>query len=131
LWQVLARHVLKHHPKVHIVTRAVNREHVYELWSIGCRDIVRETYDSSLRMGRSVFQALGVELDIAESMVTVFNTYDRNAMVAVADAYDVDIPMVENEEFIRRVREYGDEKEPQLQRDVCDVMRAERSSNTN
>jgi len=73
-------------------------------------------------MGRSAFQALGVEQDTAESMVNVFNTYDRQAMVAVADAYDVNIPIVENEEFIRRVREYGDEKEPELQRDVCEVM---------
>ncbi len=119
----LVRHVVKHHPHVHIVARAVNREHVYELWSIGCRDIVRETYDSSLRIGRSAFQALGVSTDTAHSMVDVFNTYDRKAMVAVADAYDVNVPMVENEEFIRRVREYGAEKEPELQRDVCAVMR--------
>jgi CPA2 family monovalent cation:H+ antiporter-2 len=119
----MVRYVTKHYPQVHVVARAVNREHVYELWAVGCRDIVRETYDSSLRIGRSAFQALGAEPETAQAMVDVFNRYDRDAMVAVADAYDIDIPTVENEEFIKRVLQYGDEKEPQLQRDVSEVMR--------
>ena len=119
----LVRHVIKHHPHVHITARAVDRDHVYELWAVGCRDIIRETYDCSLRMGRSAFQALGADQQTAQSMADVFNSYDRNAMVAVADAYDVNVPMVENEKFIQRVREYVAEKEPQLQHDVCEAKR--------
>ena len=36
-----------------LIARAIDRWHVYDLWSAGCRDIIRETYDSSIRMGRS------------------------------------------------------------------------------
>jgi monovalent cation:H+ antiporter-2, CPA2 family len=55
----LVRYVASTYPNVHIIARARTREHVYDLYAAGCRDIIRETYDSSLRMGRSVFEALG------------------------------------------------------------------------
>ena len=50
----LARHMHEHHPHVHVVARAIDRWHVYELWSVGCRDIIRETYDSSIRAARLI-----------------------------------------------------------------------------
>ena len=49
----LVRHVTKAYPNLHVIARAVDRNHVYDLWAAGCRDIIRETYDSSTRMGRS------------------------------------------------------------------------------
>ncbi|MCL4107580.1 UNVERIFIED_CONTAM: hypothetical protein GTU68_022041 [Idotea baltica] len=101
----LARHVSEHHPHVHIIARAVNRHHVYDLWAAGCRDIIRETYDSSLRMGRSVFQAMGFEREPAEEMVEAFNTLDRRSMIALADLYDPDIPVMENEAYVKKVQE--------------------------
>ncbi|MCH1932399.1 NAD-binding protein, partial [Shewanella sp. A25] len=51
----LVRYVNKAYPHVHIIARAVDRHHVYDLYAYGCRDIIRETFDSSLRMGRSAF----------------------------------------------------------------------------
>ncbi|MEC8042103.1 MAG: cation:proton antiporter [Pseudomonadota bacterium] len=68
----LTHYVSKNYPHVHIVTRAVDRDHVYDLWAHGSRDIIRETYDSSLRMGRSLFEALGIDRPIAEEMLEVF-----------------------------------------------------------
>ncbi|MEO0920699.1 MAG: cation:proton antiporter, partial [Pseudomonadota bacterium] len=44
----LVRYTVKNYPDVHIVARAVDRGHVFDLWAAGCRDIIRETYDSSL-----------------------------------------------------------------------------------
>ena len=101
----IVRHVVEHHPHVHIVARARNRHHVYELWGLGCRDIIRETYDSSLRMGRSTFEALGFSREQAEAMVDTFNADDREAMIEVADLYRSDIPVAENEPYIQKVRE--------------------------
>ena len=69
----LVRHVSQTYPHVHILARAVDRNHVYDLWAVGCRDIVRETYDSSLRMGRSAFQALGATREQADKISTIFN----------------------------------------------------------
>ena len=55
----LVRYAVSNFPDLHVIARAKDRDHVYHLWAMGCRDIVRETYDASLRMGRSAYEALG------------------------------------------------------------------------
>lgn len=114
----LTHYVSKNYPHVHIVARAVDRDHVYDLWAHGSRDIIRETYDSSLRMGRSLFEALGIDRPIAEEMVDVFNETDRRAMLAVADAHKVGVASHENDEYVERVRSMVDEWQSQLQADI-------------
>ncbi len=101
----IVHHIVENHPHVHVIARAVNRHHVYHLWSAGCRDIIRETYDSSLRMGRSVFQAMGVENETAQALVDAFDRTDRKAMVEVADVYDVNVPASENAAYLAKARE--------------------------
>jgi CPA2 family monovalent cation:H+ antiporter-2 len=110
----LTRYVIKHHPHVHVVARAYDRMHVYDLWSIGCRDIIRETYDSSIRAGRSAFEALGFTRDQATMMMQEFEEMDRRMMVDLAELYDTDVPISENEPFKARVREMRDEWEHEL-----------------
>ncbi|CUH69581.1 K(+)/H(+) antiporter [Thalassovita autumnalis] len=114
----LTHYVSKNYPHVHIVARAVDRDHVYDLWAHGSRDIIRETYDSSLRMGRSLFEALGIDRPIAEEMLEVFNETDRRAMLAVADAHKVGVASHENDEYVERVRSMVDEWQSQLQADI-------------
>ncbi|NRB71270.1 MAG: cation:proton antiporter [Xanthomonadales bacterium] len=100
----IVAHVIQHHPAVHVVARAVDRDHVYELWHLGCRDIIRETFDATLRMSRSVFEATGIDRSTAQRMVDKFNELDREAMVEVAEAYDVNVPLAENDAYIDLVR---------------------------
>jgi len=38
----IVHHVAQTHPHVYIIARAVDRNHVYELYAAGCRDIIRE-----------------------------------------------------------------------------------------
>ena len=101
----LVRYIHTTHPNVHIIARAITRDHVYDLWAAGCRDIIRETFDSSVRMGRSAFEALGIHADHATEMAEEFVIADRQAMVATADVYDPDIPMAQNEALVALVRE--------------------------
>jgi len=110
----LARYVCKHYPNVHVVTRAYDRMHVYDLWSIGCRDIIRETYDSSIRAGRSAFEALGFTRDQSTRMMREFEEMDRSMMLDLADLYDTDVPISENEAFKARFRDMRDEWEHEL-----------------
>ena len=56
----LVRYVTANYPKVYIVARAYSRDHVYELYAAGCRDIIRETFDGGVRAGRSAMEALGM-----------------------------------------------------------------------
>ncbi len=107
----LARHVAAHHPDVHVVARAVDRTHVYNLWAAGCRDIIRETFDSSLRMGRSSLEALGLERDAATAKVKEFEEMDRGYMIELAGLYDDSIPLHENKAFVDRVKELTAERE--------------------
>ncbi|MEM7504848.1 MAG: cation:proton antiporter [Pseudomonadota bacterium] len=100
----LVRHVSEHHPHVHIVVRALDRHHVYELWSAGARDIIRETFDSSLRAGRSALEALGLHPYDAERQVRGYVLNDREQMLDLAPVFDPSVPVHENTEYIEKTR---------------------------
>ncbi|SPF75474.1 Glutathione-regulated potassium-efflux system protein KefC [Aliiroseovarius pelagivivens] len=110
----LVRYMVEHHPNVHLVARAIDRNHVYDLWSVGCRDIIRETYDSSIRASRSVFEALGHTRPQAEKLLEEFEAADRDVMLDLAKLYDINIPPFENEAYMNRVDEMMDEWQEQL-----------------
>ncbi len=118
----LTRYVVKHYPHVHVMARAVDRHHVYQLWGAGCRDVIRETYDSSIRMGRSAYEAMGMPREAALEMTAAFEAADRRSMLEVAELYDPDIPATENEAYVRRVRELQAEWAAQLKGQMKDVM---------
>ncbi|MEO0917710.1 MAG: potassium transporter, partial [Pseudomonadota bacterium] len=104
------------------IARAVDRHHVYELWAAGCRDIIRDTYDSSLRMGRSALEQMGIAHDRADLMVAAFNRMDRASMLSLADAYDPDIPVMENENYVARVREIIGPREVELHAQMMEIL---------
>lgn len=110
----LVRYAIQNYPHLHVVARAVDRTHVYDLYSIGCRDIIRETYDSSVRTGRSVLEAMGINRKEADRMTAEFEILDRGAMVEMASVYDINIPIHENEAFVARVNALRDDWEEQL-----------------
>ncbi len=101
----LVHHVRQAYPQVHVIARARNRNHVYELYAAGCRDIVRETFDSGVRAGRSAFEALGVHPFEAERMARGFVDHDRYALRELARLYRSDIPLHENQPYVRRAME--------------------------
>ncbi|QMU59545.1 MAG: potassium transporter [Boseongicola sp.] len=117
----LTRYAVQTFPDLHVIARARNRHHVYHLWAVGCRDIIRETYDSSIRMGRSAFEAMGVDKDKAEAMADAFDRMDRKSMIEVADVYDLEIPPTENEAYIARVQEIRGPWQDQLGKEMSDI----------
>ena len=102
----LVRYVTENHPHVYIVVRAIDRHHVYELWSAGARDIIRETFDSSLRAGRSALEALGIHPYDAERQVRGFILNDREQMYELASVYDANIPAHENAEYVEKTKKF-------------------------
>jgi CPA2 family monovalent cation:H+ antiporter-2 len=107
----LVRYVRQNYPHVHVVVRAVDRHHVYELWSSGARDIIRETFDSAVRTARSALEALGVHPYDAEQQVRGFVDNDKAAIRELADLYDPDIPVHLNAAYVTRTREIMDQVE--------------------
>lgn len=118
----LVKYTVQNYPNVHVVARATDRNHVYDLWAAGCRDIVRESYDSSLRMGRSAFEALGHSGDTAEELKNAFNDMDRKTMIELAEHYDPDIPPLENETYMAKVRERVDVWQQELGAQMNDIV---------
>lgn len=107
----LVRWVIQNHPHVHMVVRAMDRHHVYELWNAGARDIIRETFDSSVRAGRSALEALGVHPYDAERQVRGFMLNDREQMFELANVYDPEVPPHENAEYVEKTKKYLDRYE--------------------
>ena len=111
----LVRYVKQQHPHVYIVARAMDRHHVYELWAAGARDIIRETFDSSLRAGRSALEALGVHPYDAERQVRGYVLNDRKQMYELAAVYDPDVPAHENDEYVEKAKAFIDRYQQAMQ----------------
>ncbi|MDJ0821291.1 MAG: cation:proton antiporter [Paracoccaceae bacterium] len=99
---------------LHIVARARDRTHVYELYQAGADDIVRELFDSSLRAGRYVLENIGMtEYEAAIAEETFFH-HDRKTVRELATHWDPAIPASENEAYIARAKELEKELETAL-----------------
>lgn len=110
----IVHYAVSNFPNLKVVARAVDRDHVYDLWAMGCRQIIRETFDSSLRMGRTAFELLGIERDKAQAMVDAFAVRDRESMNTFARLHKRGVAPYENEDYIAKVKEVGPKMEEEL-----------------
>ncbi|MBX2837770.1 MAG: monovalent cation:proton antiporter-2 (CPA2) family protein [Gammaproteobacteria bacterium] len=101
----LVKYVHLNYPHVHIVARAINRHHVYALYAAGAKDIIRDTFDSATRAGRSALEGLGYHPHDAEKHVKSFVEFDKYSLIQVATLYDPDMPIVDNKPYIEKVKE--------------------------
>lgn len=110
----LVHWVKQNHPHIHIVVRAYDRNHVYELYAAGAGDIIRETFDSAVRAGRSALEALGYHAYDAERQVRGFVQGDRIALRKLAQVYDPDVPSHQNEAYVKLVKEISTAQEAEM-----------------
>ncbi len=96
-------------PNLYILSRAYDRLHAFELYKAGANEIIRETFDSSLRAGRYILQRLGVPEDEAHRRTRAFFQFDRNATHELALVWNPDIPIDENEAYIASVHKINSE----------------------
>jgi glutathione-regulated potassium-efflux system ancillary protein KefC/glutathione-regulated potassium-efflux system protein KefB len=73
-------------PRLKIFARARNRQHAFALMDAGVRDVIRDTYYSSLEMATSVLEALGETPAAARDAVRRFREHDE---VTLAEQYQV------------------------------------------
>ncbi len=101
-------------PDLHIVARARDRLHVYELYQAGANDIVRETFDSSIRAGRYVLENMGfTEYEAAQMSRTYFDM-DRAAMRDLAALWVPGQPVHLNQAYIDRAKQLDRDLETAL-----------------
>ncbi len=107
----LVHYVRSNYPNLHVVVRATDRHHVYELWGAGARDIIREHFDSAVRAARSALEALGTHPYEAELQVRGYVESDKAAIRELAGLYDPNVPAHENPAYVKRTREIIAEQE--------------------
>ncbi len=102
---MMVEHVSRDFPHVKIVARAYDRQHTYQLYAAGARDIVRETFDSSVRAGRYALMALGHHPFEAEKASRAYVKMDRDNLAELARLWDPDLTAIENEAYAAKARE--------------------------
>ncbi|OSP55279.1 monovalent cation:proton antiporter-2 (CPA2) family protein [Pseudoruegeria sp. SK021] len=101
-------------PDLHIVARAHDRVHVYELYRAGANDIVREMFDSSLRAARYVLENMGLSEFEAAELETLFYKLDRHATQELAKVWIPGMPVDKNDAYIARAKALNKELETAL-----------------
>jgi len=101
-------------PDLHIIARARDRVHVFELYKAGANDIVRELFDSSLRAARYVLENSGLSDFEAAEAERIFFKLDREAVRDLAQVWKPGIPVEENAEYLARSQELSRDLEAAL-----------------
>jgi len=81
----LVAHVAHHYPDCHIIARALDRHHVYELEAAGAHQVERELFESSLSAGRLALIRLGAHPFKAERQARAFRSHDRRTFEALRE----------------------------------------------
>ncbi len=121
----IVRHARNARPDLHIVARARDRVHVYELYQAGADEIVRETFDSSIRAGRYVLENMGfTDYEAAQISKTYFKL-DRAALRDLAALWVPGQPIHLNDAYVARTKQMEADLEAALM-DALDQVRDEK-----
>ncbi len=101
----LVRFARRERPDLHIIARARDRGHVFQLFHAGANDIVREMFDSSLRAGRYVLENAGLTEYEAAATEQAFYARDRESMLELAELWDPKIETSKNKAYLARARD--------------------------
>ena len=88
------------------------------LRAAGCRDIIRETYDRSIRASRSVFEALGYDCTTATDILQAFQDFDQKTMLEMAEHYEVGVSIDPDGAYVTQARKNLDKWEAELKADI-------------
>ncbi|MBI1416561.1 MAG: potassium transporter [Limimaricola sp.] len=110
----LTAYARKTRPDLHIIARAHDRVHVYELHAAGADDIVREMFDSSLRAGRYALENLGLSEYEAAEAESMFYHHDRKALRELADLWIPGVPVSNIPAYVKRAAELNNALETAL-----------------
>ena len=110
----LVRYARAQRPDLHIVARAHDRVHTYQLYQAGANDIVREMFDSSLRAGRYVLENMGLTDAEAAKIEHFFFRKDREALRELAELWNPATPVSQNPAYVARARELNRDLETAL-----------------
>lgn len=100
----LVRYARSRRPDLKIIARARDRVNVFQLHEAGADHIVREMFDSSLRVGRYVLENAGLSEYEAAELEKLFYRLDRAGLRELAEVWRPDLPIDQNPAYIERSR---------------------------
>ncbi len=121
----LVNYARKQRPDIFIIARAYDRNHVYELYHAGANEIVRESFDSSLRAGKYMLQGMGwTEFD-AERAREHFFEADRHALAELAEVWDPAVPNLQNKDYVDRAKAVNEDLYTSFLSNLTQVLETE------
>jgi monovalent cation:proton antiporter-2 (CPA2) family protein len=88
--------VRKHFPNLKIYARARNRFHAYRLLDHGVDNLMRETYLSSLELGKQVLLGLGFAEWDASDTVSTFHEHDERSLLRQHAVYHDETKLIQS-----------------------------------
>ncbi|EYC52592.1 potassium transporter [Hylemonella gracilis str. Niagara R] len=113
--QTIVERARQAYPHLQVYARAYDVAHYYELRKIGAHVVQREVYESSLRLGRHVLEALGVGAYEAKEMADAFRRTNERQVEAFARLRE----QAEFKDYIQAVRTSREELERQLREETA------------
>lgn len=103
----LVEQVRRHYPRVKILARAYDVNHLYLLQRAGADLAVRELFDASLAVGSEALRTLGVHPFKVEKMVRAFRLHDQQGLEQMYDLWDQEPDLARNRALLARIREHS------------------------
>ena len=98
----LVRYARSRRTDLIIIARARDRVNVYELFEAGADHIVREMFDSALRVGRYVLENAGLSEYEAAELEKIFYRMDRQGLRELAEVWRPGVPAENNPAYVER-----------------------------
>ena len=117
----IVRFAREANPNIKIVARAYDRMHTFDLYQADADEIVRETFDSGIRAGKRVLEALGLPREKAEKVGGIFFRMDRRGMHKMAVLYNPAMAGFTN----RALMEEGQRQDDRIREAVQAFLRGE------
>jgi monovalent cation:proton antiporter-2 (CPA2) family protein len=95
------RMIRRNYPEATVLARARNRRHAWQLMDLGA-EVVRETFHSSLVMGKSVLIRLGLPPDVAAERARRFAEHDEALLRTQYLVYDDEDALIQTSQQARR-----------------------------
>ena len=101
-------HVRRHYPRVKILARAFDVNHLYLLKRAGADLAVREVFDGSLELGAEALRTLGLHPFKVQKMTRAFRRHDESGLEQLYELWDQNPDIARNRAFLARAREHGE-----------------------
>jgi len=113
----LVEYVRQHYPKIKILARAYDVNHLYLLKKAGVDMAFRELFDASLELGIETMKTLGVHPFKVAKMAQNFRKHDEVGLEHLYELWDEDLEMSKNHAFLASAKEHGETLKEMMEED--------------